>query len=96
SGNYAFADSLSLHYVNQADRIERLVARARMYLEAGKAAFFAQDYSTAVHYDTIALAVLNGEENVPHRDSLTLEVQNYLGKAYNASGNFGCTRGVFP
>lgn len=87
-GSYAFADSLSFVYVEEAERVELPRKRVSIYHEAAKAAFFSQAYQQAIDYDSAALQLLPVVEPASDRDSIASSLQNYLGKSFNASGRF--------
>lgn len=88
AGQFSLGDSLSLHYVNRVDEVETFRTKVYLYHEAGKAAFYNQMYDQGIHFDTLALGLVP-LLNVPAvKDSIAIELHNYLGKSYNASGQF--------
>ncbi len=87
-GQFALADSLSLHYVTRVKEVEDLRSKIYLYKEAAKAAFFNQIYDQGIHYDTLALGLVSGLNPPVFRDSVAAELYNFLGKSYNASGQF--------
>ncbi len=85
---FALADSLSLHYVTRVEDVESLHNKIYLYHEAAKSAFFNQIYDQGIHYDTLALELVSGLRPPAFRDSMAAELYNFLGKSYNASGQF--------
>lgn len=88
TGHFGRADSLSLHYVAEVDRAERPRVRAMLYYEAAKTAYFGQNYRLSIAYDSSALAIIPLIDDVHERDSLRVRAMNYLGQAFNSSGQF--------
>lgn len=87
-GYFSLADSLSLHYVSRVDEAETAETKTGLFHEAAKAAFYAQQYDQSIVYDSSMLRQLSGISDQALRDSFAVEVYNYLGKSYNASGRF--------
>ncbi|WP_231915312.1 HAMP domain-containing sensor histidine kinase [Lewinella sp. 4G2] len=88
TGQFALADSLSFAYADRAKETTDPILRVRLYHEAGKAAFFNQLYDRGIHFDTTALDAIEKIRDPSIQDSLTIAVLNYLGKSYNATGEF--------
>lgn len=88
AGQFGFADSLSLHYVESAGKVERPYERAWLLHEAASTHFFGQRYEDAIRYDSLALAEVPGVTPPALADSLAAQIHSYLGKAFNASGRF--------
>lgn len=87
-GYFGLADSLSLHYVTRVDEAETADIKTGLFHEAAKAAFYAQQYDQSIAFDSSMLKTLTGIGDPALRDSFAVEVYNYLGKSYNASGRF--------
>lgn len=87
-GKFSLGDSLVFHYVPRAKELENKKVSFDLYHEAAKASFFNQRYDQGIHYDTLALQLVPQLTPQPLRDSLKVQVYNYLGKSYNASGQF--------
>ncbi|MBC6995034.1 ATP-binding protein [Neolewinella lacunae] len=87
-GQFGLADSLALHYASRIEEVEAAETRVSIYHEAAKSAFFAQQYPQSIRYDSLALQLLlDTPEDFP-RDSFAISIYSYLGKAFNASGQF--------
>jgi signal transduction histidine kinase len=87
-GYFGLADSLSLHYVSRVAEAETAETKTGLFHEAAKASFYAQQYDQSIAYDSSMLKTLPGISDPVLRDSFAVEVYNYLGKSYNASGRF--------
>ncbi len=87
-GQFALGDSLTFHYVTRAKELEDKELSFSLYHEAAKASFFGQQYDQGIHYDTLALELVPFLMPVSIQDSAKAQAYNYLGKSYNASGQF--------
>jgi signal transduction histidine kinase len=88
TGDFGQADSLSIYYVAKAEKVEKPKTQALLYHEAAKAVFYAQDYPSAINYDSSALKTISLIDDTQFVDSLTVHIQNFLGQAYNSTGQF--------
>lgn len=87
-GQFSLGDSLVFHYVSKAKELENKKLSLDLYYEASKASFFNQQYGQGIHYDTLALALVPSLTPLSIQDSVRAQIHNYLGKSYNASGQF--------
>ena len=87
-GQFSLGDSLTFHYVLQAEQLENKKVGLELYHEAAKASFYNQRYDQGIHYDTLALALVPSLTPRSVQDSVKAQIYNYLGKSYNASGQF--------
>ncbi|MEM9526290.1 MAG: HAMP domain-containing sensor histidine kinase [Bacteroidota bacterium] len=87
-GQFGIADSFSFAYAQVAEQAEAPIIRVRLNHFAAKAAFFNQRYVEGIKYDSLALRDVGMVEDTTQRQRLFHEIHNYLGKMFNASGQF--------